>query len=144
MSVKCALCGGTFSPDETCEERYNQCLALEFGQPGYGVVHHLTVPCYYLQHNLYSREGWLHARQLLVAFLEEGASPEEVRQRQKQHLDSGQREWHLTKGEKFPGFESIIWTRTIADVRTDTPEVYKRDVEAWAKSVLADIQSVMD
>jgi hypothetical protein len=119
------------------------CLAKEFENPTtYGAVHHLTVACYMLQHNEYSREGWLGTRHLLAQFINEGKTPAEVRQQNRHKLDSGQRKWRVTKGAKI-STDGINWTRTIADVRLDNPKVYCADIELWAKSVLADTEKMV-
>jgi len=36
--------------------------------------------------------------------------------------------------------ERTRWSMTVADVRTDSPEVYTGDIKAWAKSILDDIE----
>ena len=73
MTGPCPLCHAEYPSGETCQERFERCLALEFENPGtYGAVHHLTVACYMLQHNRYSREGWLQARALLAEFVKQG------------------------------------------------------------------------
>lgn len=142
MSQKCALCGGEFPAGEQCRDRFDLCLALEFENPvTYGAVHHLTVPCYMLQHNGYSREGWLEVRKMVAQFVEEGVTPAEIRKRNRARLDSRQREWSITKGPKLAEFDTITWSRTIADVRLDDPQTYCADVERWAESVLADAEA---
>ncbi|MCL4299705.1 MAG: hypothetical protein KJ077_28475 [Anaerolineae bacterium] len=140
MSPPCPLCGAEFPAGEQCRERFDLCLAKEFENPAtYGAVHHLTVACYMLQHNAYSRQGWLGTRDLLVQFVREGKTPAEVRAQNRRKLDSQHRKWSITKGEKI-STEGWVWTRTIADIRLDTPELYCADVELWAKSVLADTE----
>jgi hypothetical protein len=140
MSPPCPLCGAEFPAGEQCRERFDQCLAKEFENPTtYGAVHHLTVASYMLQHNAYSRQGWLGTRELLVQFIREGKTPTQVRAQNRRKLDSQHRKWSITKGEKI-STEGWVWTRTIAGVRLDTPERYCADVELWAKSVLADTE----
>lgn len=140
MSQPCPHCGAEFPSGERCRDRFELCLAKEFENPtSYGAVHPLTVAGYMLQHNAYSREGWLGARELLVQFIHEGKTPLEVRAQNRRKLDSSQRKWSITKGERI-STEGLVWTRTIADVRLDNPEIYCADVELWAKSVLADTE----
>lgn len=144
MTNKCPECGAELPPGELCEDRFNLCLAHEYENPvSYGQVHHLMVACYMLQHNRYSREGWLGARQIVFQSLKQGATPAELRKRNRQRVDSGHRKWSVTRGERIPGFERIAWTRTIADVRMDNPETYCADVKLWATSVLADTESLV-
>jgi len=96
-----------------------------------------------LQHNEYSREGWLAARHLLSQFVYQGLTPAAARKRDRKQIDSGQRTWNLTKGPKLAGVESIVWSRTIADVWLDTPSLYCADVQEWAVGVLSDTESLM-
>jgi hypothetical protein len=118
-------------------------MALEFAHPtAFGAVHHLTVASYMLQHNAYSRDGWLEARKMLSRFIRDGVLPAEMRNQSRARLDSGRRAWSFTKGARLPEFEMIAWTRTIADVRFDSPEVYCADVILWATSVLTDAEAV--
>ncbi len=143
----CPLCHASLPPNQSCQDLFHQCLALEFEHPSaFGAVHHLTVLCYYLQHNLYSRKGWLEGRRLLERFVREGASPAEVRRQEAPHLQSGQRSWRVTgiknmpcggnrtasedlPGEKLPGVEALSWSRSIADLRLDDPQSY---CERWS------------
>jgi hypothetical protein len=62
MPYCCPQCGATFSTDETCEDRFNAGQAREMTDPASLAVHHLSVPCFMLQHNHYSREGWIRVR----------------------------------------------------------------------------------
>ena len=89
-----------------------RCLALEFENPGtYGAVHHLTVACYMLQHNRYSREGWLQARALLAEFVDQGANPDQVRREHRQAFNQQKRTWSFTRGDKLAEFDRIVWTQ---------------------------------
>jgi len=142
MSSKCPKCGAEFPLEEQCRERFERCLAKDYEEPStYGTVHHLTVACYMLQHNAYSREGWLEARKMVAQAIEQGITPTALRKQNRRRFDSAHRQWRLLRGAKLPEVDTIAWTRTIADVRLDTAEVYCADVELWAASVLADTQS---
>lgn len=143
MTVHCPLCGATSAGDERCEDRFNRFLALEFADPAYGVVHHLTVPAYMLQHNGYTRDGWLWSRDLLAGFVREELDPATARRLHRQDVDSGNRDWSVTHGPKPEWFDDIIWTRTIADVRYDDAEAYRADIRAWAEAVLADTETIV-
>lgn len=134
----CPPCGAVFPSGETCQDYFNAGQIKEVENPdSYYAVHHLSVPCYMLQHNIYSREGWLAVRTLLAEFVA-GLTPAEVRRRNRHNWDNGQRNWSITKGPKLAGVEQLIWSRTVADVRLDTAEHYCADVRQWAASVLAD------
>ncbi len=144
MIQKCSLCGAELLPDEQCRDRFDLCLAREFENPTiFGVVHHLTVPCYMLQHNAYSQNIWIEARKMVAQFVEEGINPTEMRKQNYAKVDNGHRTWSITKGPKLSEFETIVWTRTIADIRLDNPESYCADVELWARSILADTKQLM-
>lgn len=144
MSQKCFQCGAEFPSDEQCRDRFNLCLAMEFEDPTtFGTVHHLTVACYMLQHNAYSRDVWLEARKMITQFIQEGITPAEMRKQNRSRFDSGHRTLSVTKDAKLSEFDTIIWTRTIADVRLDNSEAYCTDIKLWAASVLADTQILM-
>ena len=71
--MSCPECGAA---DNLCQSRFDEFLVLEFTDPGYGAVHHLTVTAYMLQHSSkLTREGWLHERELLREFLVENKPP---------------------------------------------------------------------
>jgi hypothetical protein len=144
MLYKCPHCSAQYPAGETCQDRFDLCLAKEFEQPAsYGSVHHLTVACYMLQHNLYSRQAWLEAREMVAQFIRQGRAPSDVRRQNHKRLDSGQRRWSVTKGAKIAGLDGVVWTRTIADVRFDAPDLYCADVKFWAEGVLADTEGVL-
>lgn len=144
MTTTCLQCGASLPSDVTCMDRFNTTQIKEVENPGsYYVVHHLGVPCYMLQHNAYSRQGWLETRRLLHQFVYEGLTPAEARRRNRREMDSGQRTWSLTKGTKLTQVGDIVWTRTIADVRLDSAEHYCEDVREWAIAVLADTEALV-
>ena len=144
MSTKCPQCGATFASGETCNDRFNTTQINEVENPAsYYAVHHLSVPCYMLQHNAYSRDGTLAVLQLLHQFVYEGLTPAAASRQNRRTMDSGQRTWSLTKGPRLAGMDDIHWTRTIADVRFDTAEHYCTDVRDWAIAVLADTQALL-
>ena len=137
MSSTCPQCGAVLPAGEECRERFDVAQARELAEPAYGAVHQFSVLCYMLQHNAYSREGWLGGRALLARFFA-GDTPDAARRRHRRDVDSGRRTWRVTRGEKLAGVDEVAWTRTIADVRLDTAEHYCADVRAWATSVVAD------
>lgn len=139
MPYTCPQCGAIYPSEETCQKRFEACLALEYENPAaYGAVHLLTVACYMLQHNLYSRQGWLETRHLVAQNVRQGTSPAEIRKEFQRKLDSRQRQWSVTKGEKLGEFDLIRWSHTLADVQLDSPEHYVAAVKQWAVSVLED------
>lgn len=137
MENSCPQCGARLAEGETCTDRFNADQLREMEQPAYYAVHHLSVPCYMLQHNAYSRVGWLMVRDLLFQFVYRGVTPGMAR-RQLAAQAGKPKTFSITRGPKLPGVEDVRWTRTIADVRCDTAEHYVADVHEWAKSILAD------
>jgi hypothetical protein len=96
-----------------------------------------------LQHNAYSRQGSLEAREMLAQAVRHDIPPAALRKRNDRRFDSGHRQWKLMQGPSIPDVEAITWTRTIADVRPDTAETYRSDAKRWAASVLADTEPLM-
>lgn len=136
--MTCAECGA-----EDCRTCFDAFLTLEFTDPAFGAVHHLTVAAYMLQHSSQlTREGWLHERELLRAFLVENKLPAFVRKQNKDLLDSGKRKFKIKSADGKRIFTKSTWTKTISDVRTGNAEVYCTDVTAWAIAVLEDAETI--
>jgi hypothetical protein len=142
MPYHCPECGATYDSDETCEDRFNASQAQDLADPAYYAVHHFSVPCFMLQHNRYSRDGWIRVRQLLARFLH-GLTPQEARRQYRTAMDSSNRTYSFTRGPKLASVDAIAWTRTIADVRLDTAEHYCTDVRMWAESIVRDSEELM-
>jgi hypothetical protein len=142
MPYTCPQCRAVYPTYETCEDRFNASQVTELEQAGYYAVHHFSVPCYMLQHNGYSRRGWLEVYKLLAEFVA-GLHPDEALARVRSEAGSNKRTWNFTKGEKLAGVEGVAWTRTIADVRLDSAEHYCADVRAWAASIIADAEALV-
>jgi hypothetical protein len=123
--------------------RFDAAQLLEVEQPAYYAVHHLSVPCYMLQHDVYSRQGWIAVRTLLLRFVREGWTPAMARRHIQGTLRPGHRSWSFTKGARLPGLEKIAWDHTIADIRLDTADHYCSDVRLWAERVLADSEDLI-
>jgi hypothetical protein len=137
-TIHCPECGGQFTAEETCTDRYHACLALEYPDPAYGQVHHFTVLAYMLQHpSQLSADGWLAMHQLLGQFLVDDISPARMRQLLQQPMQN--KSFSMVKGAPAaqPDWN---WTKTIMDVRLDDPTTYCADVRAWAEAVHHDIQ----
>jgi hypothetical protein len=119
-------------------------LYWENEDPARGNVHHLMVLCYHLQHpTLYSTEGLVVARRLLADFVERGLNPAEVRLKNRNSVDSGQRNWSITArpGNQGAYEKPIIWTMTAADVVAGGADAYMDNVRAWAEAVFRDLSS---
>ncbi len=145
MMETCPQCGARLPVGDSCRQRFEQCLALEYESPAaFGAVHHLTVLGYMLQHNAYSHNAWLRARAMLAQFVQNGVTPATMRQQTRTLLDSRRRAGHITRGAKLAGVATIHWTYTIAEVRLDNCEVYCADVHQWALSILADTERILE
>lgn len=143
MSQTFPLCGAEVPLGRQCRERFDICIAAEFENPaGFGAVHHLTVLCYMLQHNAYSHNAWLAAREMLSRFIQEGVSPSSLGRQVRALVDGGNRTWSIIRGARFSEFDKIVWSSTIAAVRLDDPEIYCSDVRLWAAGILEDTKSL--
>jgi len=138
--TNCPECGAA---DTLCQVRFDEFLVLEFTDPDYGAVHHLTVATYMLQHSSkMSREGWRHERELLREFLVENKPPSFIRKQNKDLVDSGKRTFKFKSTDGKPVTDKTIWNKTILDVRTASAGVYCEDVTNWARSVLEEAETI--
>ena len=138
--MNCPECG---APETSCKLRFDEFLALEFSDMGYGAVHNLTVATYMLQHSSkLSLEGWLYERDLLREFIVENKSPSLIRQQVKDAVDSGKRTFKFKSKDGKPVIKKSMWTKTILDVRAENAEIYCVDVSAWARSVLEEAELI--
>lgn len=143
---RCPECGASWTNDETCETHFHQMLFWEAENPAYGAeVHHLMVLCYYLQHpSLYSPEGLTEARRLLVEFVERGASPVDVRKRNRAHVDSSRRNWKITATATSRGSydREMAWPMTAADVVAGGADHYCANGRRWAQQIYEALKAV--
>ena len=138
--MNCPECS---APETLCQTRFDEFLALEFTDAGYGAVHHLTVTAYMLQHSSkLTREGWLHERELLREFLVENKSSAFIRKQNRDLVDSGKRTFKIKSRDGLPVINKTTWVKTILDVRTENAEVYCADVSAWARSALEESEEI--
>ncbi|MGH2446231.1 MAG: DUF5946 family protein [Candidatus Limnocylindria bacterium] len=135
MAFQCESCGATYTDGGSCQGRFDHALALEFTDPEYGTVHHLTVAAFMLQHDRYSHAGWLAARSLLSDFVHGHLQPQDARGRSRQTDAS------IARPAGFRGFGEIRWTRTIAEIGFEDAAKYRQGVRAWAASVLDDSEA---
>lgn len=144
MNTHCPECGAPLTANEGCTQRFHHFLALEMTDPEYGAVHHLTVAAYMLQHpSQLSVQGWQAMRHLLEQFLgDENFTPAQARARNRRAVDSKNRSWSFTKGERLALPAWFAWSRTIMSVDDSTPPRYRKDIEAWARSVLAEAGAI--
>ncbi len=136
----CPECGSLWKVGTTCQDHFYQMGIWEVENLSVnGVVHHLMVLCYHLQHpSLYSPEGVRGAAGLLVDFMERGIGPQEVRARDRDKLDSGRRKFKIKGTPDLHGSYAhpVTWTMTAADVIARGEANYVESVRAWARSVL--------
>jgi hypothetical protein len=134
--MNCPECGAV---DSLCQARFDEFLVLEFTDPGYGAVHHLTVATYMLQHSSkMTHDGWRYERDLLRDFIIEKKSPATIRKQIKDNVDSGKRTFKFKSKDEVPVIDKTTWSKTILDVRAKDAGVYCEDVTNWARSVLED------
>jgi hypothetical protein len=114
---------GVFPGAGTCQDHFNTSLLKEVEDPAYYAVHHLSVPCYTLQHNAYSRRGRIEVRKLLSRFVYDGWTPMMARRENRIQAESGRRTWSYTRGAELAGVEKVNWSFTLADVRLETAEL---------------------
>ena len=139
--MNCPECG---APDNLCQTRFDEFLALEFTDASYGAVHHLTVAAYMVQHSSkMTPEGWLFERNLLREFLIENKPPAYIRKQNKDVVDSGKRKFKIKSKTGVPVISKTSWKQTILDVRTDNAELYCEDINTWAKSVLEEAGEIV-
>jgi hypothetical protein len=136
--ITCPECGAAQSEGKSCQDDFYQMLYWEAEKPALGVVHHLMVLSYHLQHPiLYSPDGLTYSMGLLVDFVERGITPDQSRQDSRPKVDSGKREWKVTARPGSHGAyeHPVTWTKTAADVVAAGMEHYIDSVRAWAKSL---------
>lgn len=141
---RCPDCGALWDETATCETYFHQLLFRETEAPSRWVVHHLTVLCYHLQHpHLYSPEAVAWGKGALVDFLERGISPQQVRQREREAVDSGRRTHKITGTPDHHGAyrQPVPWTLTAADVVAAGADAYIDSVQRWAESCLAALRA---
>jgi len=143
MTSNCPYCGAAQDPGQNCSDRFAAAQLLELARPDYYAVHHLSVPCFMLQHNTYSQVGWTSTRELLRQFIVDRLSPAMARRRLRRLHGGSLTNRSYTRGPRLLGVEHIAWSMTIADVRLDTPETYCADVRAWASQVLKDTDEIL-
>lgn len=142
-AARCPECGARWMDGLTCAEAFYQMLAWENEEPALGVVHHLTVLGYYLQHpSHYSPDGLRYSLGLLVDFVERGLDPAEARRRSRGDVDSGKRGWKVTARPDMQGAYANPpgWTMTAVDVAAGGKAGYVENVNCWARAILATLR----
>ncbi len=138
----CSECGAVLDGDMTCESCFHQMLFWENENAANWAVHHLMVLCYYLQHpTLYSQDGVTVGKGLLTAFVKEGRSPAEMREANRDRVNSKNRNWKITArpDDKGSYANPVIWRMYAADVVRGGEPQYLDNVRSWAKSMYEDL-----
>jgi len=138
--MNCPECG---APDSLCQSRFDEFLVLEFTDPAYGAVHHLTVATYMLQHSSkLTREGLLQERELLREFLVENKPPAYIRKQNKDLVDSGKRTFKFKSKDEKPVISKSTWKKTILDIRAENADEYCEDITNWARASLEEADAI--
>jgi len=139
----CPECGALWQRGSTCEEAFHQLLFWENEDPTRGIVHHLMVLGYHLQHpSLYAPDGLEYSLQLLVDFVERGVSPQQVREQRGAAVDSRQRKWKIRARPGLHGSwrQPVRWSMTAQDVVKGGAEHYFESVQQWVRTILVDLR----
>jgi len=140
----CPECGATWKEGISCESNFHQMLFWENEDPHLGVIHHLMVLAYHLQHpSRYSPEGLEYGIHLLVDFVERGVSPQQVQQKNRSAVDSHHRKWTIRArpGSRASYPHPASWSMTAQDVVDAGASHYAEGVQAWARSIITDLRS---
>lgn len=135
---RCAECAAVWVDGQTCTDHFHTMGFWELEYQLYD-VHHLMVLCYHLQHpSLYSPEGLEGAKKLLVAFIEEGVSPQAMRKRMSKATDSGRRKYKIKGTSDSYGryAQPVEWEMVAADVVQAGTDDYYASVRTWAELTL--------
>ncbi|WP_052668571.1 DUF5946 family protein [Nitriliruptor alkaliphilus] len=112
-----------------CEARFHACLAADFSDPAYGVVHHLVVPTYGLQHGWYTEQAAPRLVEFVLDHLDR--EPTDHDRREIRRLTDGATRVRA----RGPGAAPVAWQHNVADVDVASAEAYVATVRAWAASV---------
>jgi hypothetical protein len=145
MTLTCPECGAVYPDDRNCQSVFDEFLALEFTDPGYGAVHFLTVTCFMIQHGRYSQEGlgWIEMR--LGDHLEKGIPVDRIRLQAAKGVERNARTWKVTRRPEDPPQAKIAWAMTIMDVLQDshTAGSYCEAVTRWARITLKEMKPLL-
>jgi Family of unknown function (DUF5946) len=123
---------------EDCEAKFHECLVHDFTDPDYGVVHHLTVGAYMLQHNVYTDEIASAMADFVLRHL--GEPPSEAEKHTiRARTDGAQRV--TRRGSAPPIAPPGGWAMTIGEVDLGSGETYQNTVRAWAAAVASAIRA---
>lgn len=120
----CTNCGAT-----RCEAFFHACLAADFTDPGYGVVHHLVVPTYGLQHAWYAPEIEAGVADFVLSHLDR--PPSDHDRRGIRAAADGPAHVRVRQPHRRPR----AWNLHVGDVDRSRADRYVTTVRSWAASV---------
>ena len=138
QSKTCSDCHAVLKDEQTCLDHFHMMGYWELDHQLYD-VHHLMVLSYYLQHPGSLSMEWLaNAKMQLVAYLEKGITPQQMRKQLATEVNSSNRTYKIkATPESTAHYEyAIQWTMTALDVVAGSIENYYTNVETWARSIL--------
>jgi Family of unknown function (DUF5946) len=145
QEMHCPECQAALSGDRTCQDNFYQMGFWELENPAvYGIHHHLMVLCFHLQHpSLYSQQGLRGALLMLVEFIEQDVTPQEMRRRIRPQVDSQVRKFKITRTPENHGeyLYPVIWEMTSAGVVSGGIDNFVNNENIWAKSVYNSLKS---
>ncbi len=139
QTVPCAECGALLEAGQTCQDHFYQMLGWEW-EYQLLEVHHLMVLSYNLQHpSILSPDGLKASITLLRQFLEDGITPQQMRERISSGVDSGTRTYKITATNGAIGgyAHPVSWTMRASDVIRAGADHYYESVRRWADSIRA-------
>lgn len=114
---------------DDCQARFHRCLAADFSDPAYGVVHHLVVAAYGLQHGWYTEESEPRMVAFVLSHLDRHPTEHD---RQQIRLAT---EGAVRVRARDPRSVAVSWDRSVADVDVTDADAYVATVRGWAGSV---------
>jgi hypothetical protein len=127
----CASCGVV-----ECETAFHACLAADFSDARYGMVHHLVVATYGLQHGWYTDEATPGIVDFVLAHLDD--PPTDGDRRAIRVATDGPVQVRRRSPHPLP----IEWKLTVDHVDRESARAYVATVRAWAASVAEALRGV--
>jgi hypothetical protein len=112
-----------------CEARFHACLVADFSDPTYGIVHHLVVAAYGLQHGWYTEQATPWMVEFVRSHLDR--EPTDHDRRDVRRVTDGAMQVRA-RASRVP---HVPWAHSIADVDVRSAEAYVSTVRTWAGSV---------
>lgn len=120
----CANCGAF-----DCEGSFHACLAADFTAPDYGVVHHLVVSAYGLQHGWYTAEAEPGMVDFLLSHLDRPPSDHDRR------TIRAATDGPVQVRARQPHSRNVDWEHHVGDIDRSSAEAYVTSVRKWTASI---------